>query len=302
MKKFIVRVLIFFAVVAVIDVVFGFACRYLNSHSTGGDTKLHCYITNECDADILIFGSSRAFHHYVPRIIEDSLGMSCYNCGTDGNGIVFLYGRLLMMTERYTPKLIIYDYNKNFDIVEGDNMKYLKWQKRYYNKTGLSDIFELISTNEKYKMWSQLYRYNGDFIQMLIDNIHPIQEVNIGGFRPVNKTMTYEPKIGENPKQTTEWDPVKYECMIHFINLCKEKGIKLIFCLSPSYGGNDYGCEDLITKLCEKYDIAFINYYKDPGIVLNKDYFYDSIHMNETGATEFTKRFVGEIESILDKL
>lgn len=203
MKKFVRNILIFFAVVAVIDVAFGFACRYLNSHAKGGDTKLHYFVTNECEADILIFGSSRAFHHYDPRIIEDSLGMSCYNCGTDGNGVVFLYSRLLMMTERYTPKVIIYDICKSFDVDEGDNMKYFKWQKRYYDKPGVSDVFEIVSTNEKYKMWSQLYSYNGDFIQMLMDNIHPMQEFNVGGYRPVNKTMTYDPKIGDNPKQAT---------------------------------------------------------------------------------------------------
>lgn len=84
--------------------------------------------------------------------------------------------------------------------------------------------------------------------------------------------------------------------MIRFITLCKEKGIKLIFSISPSYGGNDYGCENLIGELSKEYGIPFINHYKDQEIVLNKDYFYDSVHMNETGATEFTKKFVKKIE------
>lgn len=300
MKKFFRNILIFFAVVAVIDVAFGYVCRYLNNHSKGGDTKLHYYIANECDADILIFGSSRAFHHYDPRIIEDSLGMSCYNCGTDGNGVVFLYSRLLMMTERYTPKVIVYDICKNFDIEEGDNVKYLKWQKRYYDKVGVNDVFELVSANEKYKMWCQLYRYNGDFIQMLMDNIHPMQEFNVGGYRPVNKTMTYEPKITTNPKQASGWDPVKYECMLRFINICKEKDIKPIFSLSPSYGGNEYGCENLITELCKEYGIPFINHYKDSEIALNKDYFYDSVHMNEKGATVFSKKLVAELREYVE--
>lgn len=67
MKKFIIRILTFFAVVAMIDVAFGYVCRYLNSHAKGGDTLNHYYIAKECDKDILIFGSSRCMHHYVSK-------------------------------------------------------------------------------------------------------------------------------------------------------------------------------------------------------------------------------------------
>ena len=41
--------------------------------------------------------------------MEDSLHMTCYNCGNDGSGIVLSYGRLLMVKERKTPKIIIQD-------------------------------------------------------------------------------------------------------------------------------------------------------------------------------------------------
>lgn len=299
MKKFVRNILVFFAVVAVIDVAFGFTCRYLNNHAKGGDTKLYYYIANECEADILIFGSSRAFHHYDPRIIEDSLGLSCYNCGIDGNGVVFLYSRLLMITERYVPKVIVYDICGDFDVYDGDNTKYLKCQKRFYNKPGISDVFELVSPNEKYKMLSQLYRYNGDFIQMLMDNIHPLREFNEGGYRPINQTMAYEPKISDNLEQAILWDQVKYKCMIRFISHCKEKGIKLIFSFSPAYGGNDCSCENLITELSEEYGIPVINNYKDSEFVYNKGFFYDPMHMNEKGVTMFTKKFVSELEEYI---
>lgn len=56
---------------------------------------LRCeYIANKATDDIIILGSSSATHHYVLQIIEDSLGLSCYNCGEEGNGVVLAYGRL----------------------------------------------------------------------------------------------------------------------------------------------------------------------------------------------------------------
>ena len=57
------------------------------------------YICDKSVDDILIFGSSRAVHHYNSSMIEDSLGMSCYNCGDDGNGIILSYGRLSMISQ-----------------------------------------------------------------------------------------------------------------------------------------------------------------------------------------------------------
>lgn len=300
MKKYIVRILIFFAVVVTIDIAFGYVCNYLHSHAKGGDTQNHYYIAKECDKDILIFGSSRCMHHYVPKIIEDSLGMSCYNCGVDGNGIVYLYGRLLMMTNHYTPRVVIYDIQQGFDVENGDDMKYLKWQKRFYYEPGISDIFILVNPNEKYKMRSKLYQYNSDFIQMLSDNFHPLQELDYGGYRPVKKQMTYDPKVKE-PKQISEWDPIKKECMTSLVDLCKQKNIKLIFIYSPSYGGFRPSCDNIIQEWIQENKLILLDYYANPKFCMNKDYFYDSVHMNDTGANEFTKYIVGELRNILSQ-
>ena len=80
--------MIFFSIVAVIDCGFGVICDYLNSHSKGGDTKDRYYIAKQTSEDLLMMGSSRMHHHYVTEIVEDSLHMSAYNCGVDGNGIL----------------------------------------------------------------------------------------------------------------------------------------------------------------------------------------------------------------------
>ena len=59
-------------------------------------------------------------------MISDSLGVSCYNAGESGCGIILAYGRLLMILERYTPKAIIYEVTPDFDYLDGkDNHKYL---------------------------------------------------------------------------------------------------------------------------------------------------------------------------------
>ena len=115
MKKFLLKVVLFLACVVIMDLVFGYGFSWLRSHAKGGSTANCEYIANRVEEDIIILGSSRATHHYIPQIIEDSLGMSCYNCGEEGNGVILAYGRLKMLTNRYKPQLILYEITSGYD-------------------------------------------------------------------------------------------------------------------------------------------------------------------------------------------
>ena len=142
MKKFLLKVLLFFACVVVMDLAFGQFFSFWRTHAKGGSTANCEYIANRATEDIIILGSSRATHHYVPQIIEDSLGMSCYNCGEEGNGVVLAYGRLKMLTDRYKPRLVIYEITPGYDYgTKEPNNKYLGYLRAYYNKDGISELF-----------------------------------------------------------------------------------------------------------------------------------------------------------------
>ena len=120
MKLNIFRVFLFIFFIIGFDQSLGLACRYLNSHAKSGDTAKHYYIADQCNEDILIFGSSRAEVTYDPQIIKDSLGLTAYNCGSANSSIILQYGRLSMITQRYCPKLVILDMTTYFDIEKND--------------------------------------------------------------------------------------------------------------------------------------------------------------------------------------
>ena len=294
MKRFLYTVVIILAGIALIDFIFGLSCKYLNSHALGGDTRNHYYIATECDADVLVFGSSRALHHYVPEIISDTLRRSVYNCGLDGNGIVFLYARLLMMTNRYTPKAIIYDLSE-YDFKQDDDTKYLKCLRRFYDLDPIPAVFERIAPLEKYKMLSNLYRYNSHFTQLLMDNLHPMQEITDCGYKPLYGTMQYEPGANRQTEDQTTWDPIKKEFMSDFVQLCKSKGICLLFVSSPAYNNTGFKYSSMFQQFAASNNVIFIDHYQHPGISSNKDYFKDSSHLNDEGARAFTMEFAGEI-------
>ena len=84
MKSFIIKILVFAVLMLAVDMSIGKVFAILQDRAPYGNWQRFRYINDEMRDDILIMGSSRASHHYVPKIIEDSLGMSCYNCGVDG--------------------------------------------------------------------------------------------------------------------------------------------------------------------------------------------------------------------------
>ena len=88
MKKYLLKIGLFFAIVLLVDLSFGFTCKYLVAHAKGGTIKQVDVTVNEQKADIVILGSSRAHHHYVPAVLKDTLGLTAYNGGVDGNGLL----------------------------------------------------------------------------------------------------------------------------------------------------------------------------------------------------------------------
>ena len=129
MKKGLLRfgivVLIVLVSVAVVDVAVGKVMDWmLPQISNQGDTGKTYYSMNDVNTPVVIVGSSRAAHHYVTEMIEDSLKMPAYNLGRDG--CFFSYNCCIInsILDRYTPKLIIWEcdneslYKENPDQLE----------------------------------------------------------------------------------------------------------------------------------------------------------------------------------------
>ncbi len=292
MKKYLIKIILFFVAVVVVDILFGVACQYMNDHSKGGGVKSRYYVCKESTEDVLVFGSSRAKHHYVPDIIEDSLGMTCYNTGEDGNGIILCYGFLKMITARYSPKLIIYDVT-GFDMYEDDNMKYLDLMKPYYYEPGIDSIFWEVNPKSRIMMLSNLYRFNTTCLRVIGNYIHPMNNYP-KGYLAIYKTMDYEPEYKEEVKIE---DTLKIHYFEEFIKLTHNKDIKLVCCSSPYYKApsNDNNYQP-IKQLCERYDVPFYYFGADLVISQNKSFFSDRTHMNDKGARLYTSKLISVIK------
>lgn len=295
--EYITKLALFFLLLFVVDRIAGKAFSYMVANAKGGDNGRNNYICNQTNEDVLVFGSSRAIHHYNPRIISDSLGLSCYNCGQDGNGSILNYGRYQLILQRYCPKLVIYDIMPDYDLLEGeDNHRFLGWLRAYYDRPGIKEIFEDVDVTEKYKIWCKMYRYNTKCIQIASDYVHPLTDEGYQGFRPlVNEMDTMKVSLNVSYKEPV-FDSLKIAYLNKFIKACGD-GTKLIVVYSPVYRKINPKVLAPIEQICHQEGILFLDYSSSTEFFHNKDLYSDGNHLNAKGADRFTRDLMTKIKN-----
>ena len=292
MKKFLIQIAFFFAIVALVDFTLGKMFFYLQSSKAKGGTESEYHICNGLKEDILVMGSSRAAHHYVPQVFADSLGMSCYNGGQDGNGIVMQYGRWKMISKHRLPKLIIYDVEPSFDLKVDDNTRYIDRLKPFANDRDVNSYITSLFPMERYKLFSSMYRYNYKFLEIFSDCVRSSNVNN--GYKANYAHIRTEviDKVRDTARTTLhEFDSVKMECLNNLVKEAREKGIQVVLVSSPYWKGfNDIDMSP-IKAFAEKKGILFVD-YADSELRNNPDLFADSMHLNDQGAKSFTSDLV----------
>ncbi len=302
MKKFILYVIVFFAAIVFVDFVYGRTVNYMTINAKSGAAKRTIDLCKSSCSDMLIMGSSKAHHNYNPQVFVDSLGVTCYNAGYDGNGIILAYGILSLMDDELLPKVIVYDVKQQFDIYQylgdGANTRYYQNLKPFYGNPSVDEIIRNISRVDVYKLHSSLYRTNGDLMNIVKGYFIRSSE---------DKDMGYKPMVGlindvseQEKDYSNEIDSMKLDYFKRFVALTKEKEIILIVVFSPEY--NTPFSDDLnpIREICLKENITLLDYFNEPSF-LKKEFFKDHCHMNEYGAVAYSAAIASDIKKIISE-
>lgn len=300
MKKFLLKTVLFFILVMVIDFLCGWSFDWLRNKAHGGPTMKSQYISNQCEDDILILGSSKAAHHYVPQIISDSIGLSCYNCGQEGNGIVAAYARYKMVTARKKPKMVIYEITPRYDYLEDNGYdSYLGAIRQYTDNIDVRQTYFAFSDRlERLRLLSNMYCNNSRLISVLRDCVKATP--NRLGYEPLyGKISLSQRKPDYN--NTKSLDSLKYEYMEKLIQSVKDDGVKLVFVISPMFEtSNISGDYTAAHDLSEKYGVPLINNIECIAISGNVELFQDYTHLNNTGAMEYSKIVAHQLKQLED--
>lgn len=298
MKKFILKITCFVFFMVVVDCLFGVIFSFLQSHAKEGSTRVNYYLSEKCDADVLVLGCSRARHHYVPHEL-DSLGGVAYNAGHNGMGIILGLGRYRLCLEKHNPKIVIVDIYF-YDYAKDDNSKYLKLLRPFSNKPEIERIFSRVG--EPFvliKNVSNMYRNTSEILQNIWD-FYSKKHFDERGYRPLfgncNKCNSFT--MNEDVSSIT-LDSIKLEMLDQFVEESRNQGAKLYFTISPTFYWNEKDVSKVnrmyAKMLSQRYNVPLLDNEFIPGISDNPSLFSANTHLNDNGAVAYTRKLVKEI-------
>lgn len=273
--------------VFLMDFCLGGANAWLYHRSKYGIFHRQQYVMNESKDDIIILGSSRASHHYVPSIISDSLGMSCYNAGSEGMCIYYHYAMLAAMVERgHCPRVVIYDVmNLDAKLHPGPTFTLdaaLDRLAPHYGQFACIDsLFELKGWKENLKLQSKAYRYNSKLVQSIKCNFIPSPEDH--GYEAIKGHLKEKMQFQHEDYDDCAIDSLKLEYMCKMVRLAKQNNVRMFFVLSPYFVDNPSRAYDASREVAREKGVEVIDCYNEPAM-MKQEFFRDLMHLNDEGA------------------
>lgn len=298
---FLAKIILFIVILFLLDFSIGSVLRYFYFKQHSGLLYRTTYSLDSTRAQMLIFGSSTANHHYYPDAFEKRMHLSVYNTGRDGNSIFYPYSILLSTLKRYSPKIVILDFDvKNF-LKDQESYDRISSLLPYYDKhPEIRPIIQLKSPNEKYKLLSKIYPFNSLLFTIAIGNseFNRSRENNNDDKGYVPLTEIWNRKILKDTSNSKyKLDKNKINIFRHFIKDCDNYKVKLYIVISPRFVIRTFKDSSIVTaqKIANQVNIPFYDFSNDTTFLNHANFFADQGHLNDRGARIFSNKVIDSI-------
>lgn len=301
LKIFLLKLLLIILIIFILDRALGRILNHYYFRQKSGVGYLTTYSIDSTNADILVFGSSRANHSYVPEIFENKLGSDFYNAGRDGTYIIHNYAVFKTITLRYIPEMVIFDFRPEdigYTVREYDMLSLLL----PYHKTNpvVSEIINYKGPLERIKRVSELYPYNSLIFQIAIGNLDINSErvPSVKGYVPLNRRMG-KAILDTATITRCNIDELKLKLLSDMVQTCRERNIRLVFVNSPTWRINRPGeYEKTWSDFCSLNSVNYLDMSNVKEFLDNPGFFADVHHLNDEGARHFSELLASELQKM----
>jgi hypothetical protein len=309
MKTFLIKIIVFsillisgaFILDAMID-------KGLKKTGVGEFQTWNDIFFSKINSNVIISGSSRAWVHISPEILDSVLHVNSYNLGIDGYPFNMEYVRYKIF-EKYNPKPKLIIQGADFNILSKRKDAYQKGQfLPYLHENLLQQELKEIGFTE-FDFYIPAVTYHGEFIGIYRGLREFVGEKHFPADR-------YKGYCGQN----REWDGSQLEKILSndsiisnveteivqlfdsFLNHCEKNDIKVILVFTPQYikatefTKNKDEIIEIYHSFSKKYDIPFLDYSYD-SLCYDTAYFYNAMHLNKKGAELFSLKLANDIKT-----
>lgn len=286
--------------------VLGWMLPQISPRTAVGKTE---FALNEVSTPVVIVGSSRASHHYVTQMVEDSLGLEAYNVGRDGCYLGYNICVINSILDRYSPEIIIWE-NSSSSLYAGSDDPLESLYPYYGNNPWVTEVVNSGENGSvRLCLRSSLYRYNSMIIRVTMRWFGKSDGIDIDkGYDPlVPKKWIVREDAGQESKCNDLLDSHKVAMLEDIFQKAQTRGVKLIMAESPIYSDSYAGepslslAETEVEKLAVEYGVRYIDNRGMREFVGHPEYFNDRTHLNRTGAELYTRLFLEQLKNILNQ-
>lgn len=289
MLLFIKKLVVITFLFIIFDQFFGYVISKLYYNVKSGSSYIANYAIKKGNEDVVIFGASEVSHSLISNQISDSLGLSCYNFGLDGQGIYYQYALIKELLKRYSPKVVIFS---SFILYDDQTISISRLYPYYYDHQDIKDLILELQPDAKYKLLIKSYAFNSLILNIIGGYL--ITEPRTNGYKPLYskqadiQIMTTPFKIGLTDKTINYFEKI--------MQMCISAGCKVIVLDVPRYvESNDSVEEFRIQQMLKEYSVDYLHYSTDTTFINHPDLFKDRTHLNNDGAIVFTKMVIERI-------
>lgn len=260
------------------------------------------------NADIIINGSSKAWVHVSPLILDSLLGSNSYNLGLDGHNFFLQHCKFLTYLKYNSPPKLV---------IEVVGMETLEKRTDLYNYTQFLPYLDDPDIKEATKKYVgfNFFDYNVPFVRYI--GQEPI--ITIGLLEYFGLKNYKNDKYKGYRANTKSWDnsfdlyknnfPNGKPVVIHqesvklfddYLKYCKANKIEVVLAFSPeyyeahSYTTNRNEVMGIFKSLAAKYNFLFKDYSTE-NLNRRKELFYNSQHLNKEGSELFSGMLANDI-------
>lgn len=293
LSRFLIASAIVLAGVVVVDVCVGAVMdRILPKIGNAGETGKTYYSMYKVEEPVLIVGSSRASHHYVPQIISDSLGMPVRNIGRDGCFFSYNCCVINSILDRYSPELIIWENGSDYlseEVRDPLENLYPYYVKNDYVHNCLGSYMSVL---ERVPLYSSLYRYNSVIHRILMRYASGGEDDDsLMGYLPLKPKEWNVPVRKSDSEKEYHISRTKEQQFVSVLERANAQGVRMVVVDSPIYTKSEQKTESCkrMREICDSLGVLFLDNSGLEGFCGNKEMFNDGVHMNEIGAQKYTQ-------------
>lgn len=296
MKKLIIGIVLFIAIVFIIDTIIFYSLNFFYKRTyigqEGGD--INKYINDPAAPQLVIMGSSTARFQINP----DSFPVKACNLAHSMTTDCYQLGLLSIMLKNHKiPKNIILsiwprNYLLNGKDAQPEDILYLKY---YYNTDYIKKEINNITPFERFKFWFSSYRFNGMVINTIKYYFTGLGAGNKYFFKYQEAFANDSINVvnGLKAVQKTESFPLPLSLiqtgyLNRFIDSCKKYNINLMCYNMPMLKEDTIqvkNSEKFLDSIFAKKGIAYFKFSEtnSPDLFSNFSYWVDGEHMNYKG-------------------